>query len=124
MALTGELLDVDLEVSAMEGAPVLVSHLRRERSRKLVEAKKAAVLGTTGSLICEVCGFDFAQFYGGWGEGFCEVHHKIPIATVDASRDTRLEDLAVLCSNCHRVIHRVDPMPSVETFSSRIRNRT
>lgn len=121
---TGELPDVDLEVSALEGAPLLVSHLRRERSRKLVEAKKAAVLGATGSLACEVCSFDFARVYGAWGERFCEVHHKIPIAAADASIFTRLEDLAVLCSNCHRVIHRVDPMPSVETLSLRVHSGT
>ena len=117
----GELPDVDLQVSEIEGAPRLVSHLRRERSRKLVKAKKAAVIAAGGTLACEVCGFDFQLIYGAWGEGFCEIHHKVPIATTDASTATKLEDLAVLCSNCHRVVHRIEPMPSIETLSTRVR---
>jgi hypothetical protein len=118
---TEELQDIDLQGSALEGAPRLVTHLRRERSRKLVEAKKAAVLASGATLTCEVCSFDFSQKYGSWGAGFCEVHHKVPIAMSDSSTPTKLEDLAVLCSNCHRIIHRVDPMPSVEGLSAHVR---
>lgn len=120
-APNGEHPDVDFEVSAVEGSARLVSHLRRERSRKLVEAKKAAVVAAGGSLECEVCGFDFQRIYGAWGEGFCEVHHKVPLTTAEASTVTKLEDLAVLCSNCHRVVHRIEPMPSVETLSIHVR---
>jgi hypothetical protein len=105
--------DIDFSASVSEGSLRLVSHLRRERKRAVVEAKKAAVLGATGRLSCEVCGFDFSATYGSVGEGFCEVHHLSPLSASDESVTTTLADLAVLCSNCHRIIHRSDPMLSV-----------
>lgn len=42
--------DVDLSQAGVEGTARLVSHLRRERNRAIVEAKKAATLNTTGRL--------------------------------------------------------------------------
>jgi hypothetical protein len=116
--------DLDVDIAAREGNARLVLHLRRERNRRLIEAKKAAVLSATGTLACEACGFDFGKVYGGWGEGFCEVHHRVPLSTLDGEVETRLVDLSVLCSNCHRIVHRQDPMPSVEALSTQVRGGT
>lgn len=56
-------------------------------------------------LKCEVCGFDFEEVYGKLGAGYIEVHHKKPVS--EGERITDLDnDLAMLCSNCHRMIHR------------------
>ena len=56
-------------------------------------------------LQCEVCGFDFEKKYGSLGAGFIEVHHKKPVS--EGEHITDLEnDLVMLCSNCHRMIHR------------------
>ncbi|SCL74585.1 putative restriction endonuclease [Methanoculleus chikugoensis] len=57
---------------------------------------------------CAVCGFNFEEHYGEWGENFAEVHHIIPLSEY---RGTITEvnpktDLVVLCSNCHSMIHR------------------
>jgi len=60
-----------------------------------------------GSLACEACGFDFGREFTPSVE-YAEVHHVLPLADVVGSRPTRLEDLAVLCANCHRVAH-LDP---------------
>jgi hypothetical protein len=109
--------DVDLLPIGMEGTAHLVSHLRGERNRTIVEAKKAAMLNTTGRLCCEVCGFDFSIAYGPLGDGFCEVHHLVPLSAATESITTTLDDLAVLCSNCHRIIHRSTPMLSVADLS-------
>lgn len=111
------LSDIDLEIVATEGEVRLVSHLRRERNRGLVEAKKIEVLKKTGSLKCEVCGFDFSIVYGGFGKGFCEVHHIKPLSTLKDATTTKLNDLAILCSNCHRIIHRSDPMLSISELT-------
>ena len=102
------------DLEALEGGLELVNHLRRERKPKLVCAKKKAVLAASGELVCEACGFNFATAYRDLGEGFCEVHHRTALA--GGRRATRLEDLAILCSNCHRMIHHTDPMQSVEGF--------
>jgi predicted HNH restriction endonuclease len=32
-----------------------------------------------------------------------------------------LDDLAIVCSNCHRMIHRTRPMMSVEEFRELLR---
>jgi len=97
--------DVDL-IEAREGKVHLVQHLIAERRPRLVARKKRIVLETKGCLACEVCGFDFKKHYGERGAGFCEVHHLEPIGTRTENTPTRIEDLIVLCSNCHRIIHR------------------
>lgn len=114
--------DVDLPPSGAEGTPRLVSHLRRERNRAIIEVKKAATLKAKGHLCCEVCGFDFSATYGALGEGFCEVHHLVPLSASTDSVTTTLDDLAILCSNCHRIIHRSDPMLSLSQLSEVVRN--
>lgn len=106
--------DIDLsDIVAAEGAESYATHLRRERNRAVVEAKRRHVLAKYGRLVCEVCNFDFSSFYGAFGEGYCEVHHKVPLANLTGHRITKLEDLAIVCSNCHRVIHHNRPMPTV-----------
>jgi 5-methylcytosine-specific restriction protein A len=107
------LRDVDRDSSAFEGNPKFLTHLRRERDPSLVNRKRRSVFSATGKLCCEVCGFDFKVTYG---QEFCEVHHLKPISTMGEGGTTRLADLAVVCSNCHRIIHRIDPMPSIEHF--------
>lgn len=116
-SLESDLPDIDLSAAGIEGAAHLVPHLRRERNRILVAAKKAATLNALGRLCCEACGFDFSATYGVLGEGFCEVHHLIPLSASSVPVTTTLSDLAVLCSNCHRIIHRSAPMLSVAELS-------
>lgn len=109
--------DVDQSQSILEGNPRLVAHLRRERNSAIVKAKKAAILRATGKLCCEACGFDFKVAYGELGDGFCEVHHLQPLSKADGVVKTELGDLAVVCSNCHRIIHRTDPMLSISSLA-------
>lgn len=119
-ARTGRLPDVDAKSSAIEGNPRLVAHLRRERSPSLVEKKRKSVLAVAGKLCCEACGFDFEAKYGHHGNGFCEIHHLKPISQMDKGEVTTLDDMAVVCSNCHRIIHRIDPMPDLQRFKKLI----
>jgi 5-methylcytosine-specific restriction protein A len=63
--------------------------------------------------VCHACDFDFGKRYGTIGKGFIEAHHLKPISTLEegvAVHYDVAEDFAVLCSNCHRMIHRsADP---------------
>ena len=95
-------------MEADEGRLLTVLHRHRERSRKLVEQKKAQVLRAQQRLACEVCGFDFAAVYGERGVGFIECHHTRPVSEGQAAK-TRLKDLALVCANCHRMIHAQRP---------------
>ena len=115
--------DIDLNQSIIEGNPRLVAHLRRERKSAIVKAKKAATLRATGRLCCEACGFDFQDAYGNLGEGFCEVHHLQPLSKADGVVRTELADLAIVCSNCHRVLHRSNPMLSIPKLSKHIKGQ-
>lgn len=115
--------DIDHNQSILEGNPRLVAHLRRERSSALVKSKKEATLRATGKLCCEACGFDFKDIYGEHGDGFCEVHHLQPLSKADGAIKTELKDLAIVCSNCHRVIHRSDPMLSIVSLSKVVNRR-
>jgi 5-methylcytosine-specific restriction protein A len=93
------------EEASVEGRIVYRQHRARERDPALVRRKKESVKRQTGRLACEVCGLDFSERYGELGDGFIECHHTLPLAGGD-ERSTRLADLALVCSNCHRMIHR------------------
>ena len=62
-----------------------------------------------GRLICEVpgCGFDFFERYGQLGHGYAEVHHIRALSALsETGQVTALSDLAIVCANCHAMIHR------------------
>jgi 5-methylcytosine-specific restriction enzyme A len=99
---------------AEEGRTLTRAHLVRERSRKLVESKKAACLKATGTLRCEACGFDFGLAYGERGRGFIEVHHALAVHQLSPGVKTRLSDLHLLCANCHRMVHAKRPWLTVD----------
>lgn len=102
------------DISAREGALSACSHLRHERSRRIIAAKRRRVMRTTGRVACEACAFDFQQFYGNIGVGFCEVHHLRPLGKANQEVTTKLDDLAVVCSNCHRMLHRSHPFLTIK----------
>lgn len=102
------------EEEIIEGRRLLKLHKVRERKPQIVSRKKKSVLKVTGCLLCEACGFDFATVYGKLGQGFAECHHRSPLADYDEEAPTLLEDLAIVCANCHRMLHRRRPMMKVE----------
>lgn len=98
-------VEADPELTAPEGSIVIAAHLKRERNPRLRAAKIRAAVVSNTSLSCEVCGFDFESAYGARGRGYIEVHHALPLHVSGETR-TSLADLVLLCSNCHRMIHR------------------
>ena len=108
--------------SVKEGQVLYKLHKVRERDRKIIIAKKKQVLKETGELRCEACSFDFVQTYGKLGEGFIECHHIIPLSNFQINKETNLNDLALLCSNCHRMIHKTLNISSIDEFKRFINN--
>lgn len=100
-----------------EGRIVYQLHRKHERNRGLVRKKKERFLINQGSLYCEVCGFNFENVYGLKGKGFIECHHNVPVSDLVPGNKTRLRDLTLVCSNCHRILHRYRPWISVEELS-------
>lgn len=86
--------------------PRLVAHRRREQL--LRSEKIRTVLEKTGVLQCEIsgCAFDFFRTYGELGKNYAHVHHLSPLAESDGKSKTSLNDLAIVCANCHAMIHR------------------
>jgi hypothetical protein len=104
----------DDEVAFPEGAQIYRRHLARERSAKAVKIAKEQRMREAGDLRCDVCAFSFVQAYGEHGAGFIEAHHNVPLSTSKSTVETRASDLALVCSNCHRMLHRCQPWLSVE----------
>lgn len=112
--------DVPGITEAEEGRTLTRLHTVRERSRKLVQQAKATALKKHGRLFCQACGFDFKAKYGERGDGLIEVHHTKPVHTLVEGEKTHIDDLALLCANCHRVVHSSRRWLSVDEVSSLI----
>jgi len=100
--------------TAIEGRLLVRRALARERDPKLRALKIKRAHSRDRGLRCEVCDFDFARAYGDLGEGYIEVHHVTPLY-VSGTQETKLDDLACLCANCHRMCHRSRPGESWRT---------
>ncbi|MGW3861096.1 HNH endonuclease [Streptomyces sp. NPDC005047] len=112
----------DDDASAPEGRLLLRQHRARERNKGLRKKKVDSVLRKGGTLACEACGFDFAEVYGDRGAGYVECHHVVPLHEAGEGR-TRLSDLALICANCHRMIHRRAPWPTPAELKAAIEHR-
>lgn len=95
-----ELRETNLELSILEGKAKLVSHLVRERSRRIVYEKKQMAI-YNNQLNCEVCSFSFKKEFD---KNYIECHHIVPIGYTGEVKTT-LDDLALVCANCHRMLH-------------------
>lgn len=92
--------ELDKDFETKEGKLLFRNHRIRERDSSISHKKKMIAL-SEGKYNCEVCDFSYQDFYG---QDYIECHHKIPIRL--GERVTKLEDLALVCSNCHRMLHR------------------
>ena len=87
---------------AVEGGRSMILSTRYERNR----ANRQAAIRIHGT-VCQVCGFDFLEHYGEIGRDYIEVHHLRPLSTLDEQVPVDpAADLACLCANCHRMMHR------------------
>ncbi|WP_235178969.1 HNH endonuclease [Bacillus cihuensis] len=96
-----------------EGKLILKQHLVRERNTEVIKLAKERFMQRHDKLFCEVCGFDFKAHYGDIGEGYIEGHHTKPISEMAENEQTKVEDIALVCANCHRMLHRKRPWLSI-----------
>lgn len=88
------------EPLAIEGLKTETVRYIRGRSRYLRDLVLKESLG-----ICCVCDVDYSRVLDGDGVRVLQVHHRNQLAIDDVPRVTRLQDLAVVCTNCHMLIH-------------------
>jgi len=74
------------------------------KSKKRSAALRQAARTRAGGL-CAACGTDFSQVAGGLGRRCLVVHHTKQLKDRDQPDETQLADLAVVCANCHMMIH-------------------
>jgi predicted HNH restriction endonuclease len=97
----------------------------RVRNRGLIEQRKVG-----SDYCCEVCGLNFEHWYGRHGHKYIIAHHIEPLSHRKRPSRTHLEDIALVCANCHAMLHRESPpillkrlrsQPSVRRFRELIR---
>jgi 5-methylcytosine-specific restriction endonuclease McrA len=98
-------------------------HIRIERRGSLPKHAKGLRLKSDPYLRCDVCGFSFVETYGDIGDGFIEAHHLVPLAHLHGERAVRAADLALVCSNCHRMLHRSNPLLRPERLGELVKSR-
>lgn len=98
------------EAGYSEGAVIEVKVNRYERST----GARAACISHYGA-ICHGCGMDFGVRYGERGRDFIHVHHLLPLKQIKrAYKVDPIAHLRPICPNCHAMIHRREPMLSLE----------
>lgn len=85
---------------AIEGIKREVTILISERSRKMRDGAFNAAKG-----VCEACERDFSKILDGQGMRVLQVHHRKQLSLQDVPVVTKYEDLAVVCANCHLLLH-------------------
>lgn len=101
----------------LEGAARTVVVNRYERDPR---AREACIQrhGTR----CVVCDFSFGERYGAHGEGFIQVHHLTPLASLSASTAIDpVQDLRPVCANCHVMLHRGETLLTPEELKAILR---
>lgn len=95
----------------------LANHVAYEGRISATDKRK---LKTILGYNCMVCGKNMKDKYGDIGNGYIELHHKIPYANM-AVNDTRMlnkDDFCVLCPDCHRMIHKLKDAGDLELLKT------
>lgn len=107
-----------------EGKEFEIKHKTRERNQALIKKAKDSFKQKHGSIFCEVCNFAFNKKYGEVGNDFIEAHHTVPISQLSEETKSKVEDIALVCSNCHRMLHRKRPWLEMKQLMQLITKRT
>lgn len=89
-------------------------HKSRERNSKVITIAKSNFKQKHGRIFCQVCKFDFEKEYGEIGANFIEGHHTIPVSKMKENHLSSPNEIALLCANCHRMIHKKRPWLSID----------
>ncbi|OMP75673.1 hypothetical protein BW716_28950 [[Flexibacter] sp. ATCC 35208] len=114
---------IELTRDFPEGVMIERLHKVRERDPWLVELAKSNFKAQHGKLICQICSFDFEEHYGDCGKDFIEGHHTKPVSEMVPGYKSKPEEIALLCSNCHRMVHRKRPWLTMAKLAEVLRKK-
>jgi len=86
------------------------------RNRAIIEERKR-LFGEK----CEVCGFSAEIAYGEIERDCLVGHHLMPLGGSAHARRTTLEDIVIVCPNCHQAMHSEKPPLTVEQLHEKLR---
>jgi predicted HNH restriction endonuclease len=86
--------------SDIEGIRYEIITMTASRSKRLRDKAFQSAKG-----ICAVCERDFTKVLSGRGIRVLQVHHKRMLSKTESETQTRLDDLVVVCANCHLLLH-------------------
>lgn len=116
--------EVDEEDASRVGGSLI--ELRRYKMHRRIERNPRAAKEAKKyhGVRCQACNLEFSERYGDLGNGFIEAHHLRPIASLEEGSAVSYDvatDFAVLCPNCHRMIHRTADPSDLTGFRRLIR---
>lgn len=114
---TGEAPSVS-STKVLEGTLTEIRYYRRGRHPGLRLEALAKAKG-----VCAACGQDFSRVWDGRGARVLQVHHRKQMSAWDKPRLTAVADLAVVCANCHQLIH-INPRQAIAVEELRRRLAT
>lgn len=104
-----------------DGAGTTLQQAKRYRQHRAIERQSShsklvkKKLGTR----CMGCSSQLEELYGPVAAGYIEAHHLSPLSALEDDEIVQFDpekDFAVLCPNCHRIIHRMDDCSDVEAL--------
>ena len=115
MMCNAEVEASEVQLAAMEGRHYLAETKFRRRNRALIEEMKRRSDGK-----CSVCEFAFKATYQGIERDCLVAHHVEPIGKRKKASKTTLDQIDVLCPNCHAAVHSQDPPLSADELRGRL----
>lgn len=101
----------------------IIQEIRRYKLHRRIErnSKGAEKAKEQHGTICQACCFDFEKQYGLLGHKYVEAHHLKPLGKLEEGVIVNYDvasDFAVLCANCHRMIHRTKDVGDLVGFKA------
>jgi predicted HNH restriction endonuclease len=97
----------DHQETFLEGSEEI--YKEKKKQKRSVELRLKAI--EYYKLNCYVCGCNFEEMYGDYGAGYIEIHHLNLLADSKSEQENTLNDVRVVCSNCHSVLHHQGRTP-------------
>jgi 5-methylcytosine-specific restriction enzyme A len=100
-----------------------LTEIRRYRLHRKIDRnpRASAAAKRFHGITCQVCGFNFFERYGALGRGYAEAHHLKPLASLQEGVPVVFDvatDFAILCANCHRMIHQLQDASDIDALKA------
>lgn len=139
---SGKLFELLQEITKIEGGFKTKSETGKEPiKREYIEGKRkqretyffarnpqlVSDAKKTLGYVCQACGFDFESVYGELGKEYIECHHENVLSERSEKEwneniTTSLEQVKMLCANCHRMIHKRRPALSFQELKEYLKS--